>query len=146
MAERARAMGWGYQGQTAERLRASLGAWGVRSLVDVRLNPVSRKPGFARKSLKSLCDDMGVQYRHMPALGNPRDNREGFAATGPERESAYNRYRSEVLESKAGAAALRELADLTRDGLVLVVCFESSEACCHRSLVLAALREELVSA
>jgi uncharacterized protein (DUF488 family) len=146
MVERARVMGWGYQGQAPEDLRAGLDAWGVVALVDVRLNPVSRKPGFSRKALASLCEEAGVRYVHMRDLGNPRDNRDGFAAVGRDRESAHSRYRTEVLESDSGRAALTDLAGLTSEGLVLVVCFESAEACCHRSLVLAALRDELVPA
>jgi len=146
MGERAGAMGWGYQGHTPDQLREVLSAWRATALVDVRLNPVSRKPGFSRKALGALCQQAGVQYMHLPDLGNPRDNREGFAATGDDRRAAHERYNDEVLGSDDARAALKRLAELTGDGLVVVLCFEAVESCCHRSLVLDALRHELVSA
>lgn len=144
MGERARAMGWGYQGHSPDQLREVLSAWRATALVDVRLNPVSRRPGFSRKALGALCQLAGVQYVHLPKLGNPRDNREGFAATGEARRAAHARYTDEVLVSGDARAALRRLAELATDGLIVVLCFEADESCCHRSLVLDELRRELV--
>jgi len=145
MRDRARVMGWGYQGRAPDELRDALRSWRAATVVDVRLNPVSRKRGFSRKALAELCDAEGVNYIHLPALGNPRDNRDGFGATGPAREAAHVRYADEVLASGPGQGALAQMAELTAAGLVVVLCFEAAESQCHRRLVLDAIHE-LVSA
>jgi uncharacterized protein (DUF488 family) len=139
--DRALAIGWGYQGRELDDLAKSLRAWQARALVDVRLNPVSRKRGFSRKALAEACAEWGVEYIHLPALGNPRDNRDGFGRAGGARTEAHERYRREVLLSAPGQQAIQALASVTREGLVVVLCFEASEGQCHRSLVLQALHD-----
>ncbi len=142
MTDRALAIGWGYQGRELDDLAESLRAWRARALVDVRLNPVSRKRGFSRKALAEACAELGVEYIHLPALGNPRDNRDGFSKAGSERTEAHERYRRDVLQSAPGQQAMQALASITREGLVVVLCFEATEGQCHRSLVLQALQDQ----
>ncbi|MDQ3504076.1 MAG: DUF488 domain-containing protein [Actinomycetota bacterium] len=52
-------------------------------LLDVRLNAISRKPGFSKKRLTAALAAVGIGYRHARALGNPRDNREPFHSADP---------------------------------------------------------------
>lgn len=44
---------------------------GVTVLLDVRLNAISRKPGFSTKRLTAALNAVGIGYRHARALGNP---------------------------------------------------------------------------
>ncbi|MCY3786821.1 MAG: DUF488 domain-containing protein [bacterium] len=46
----------GYQGRTVDQLIDVLRGGGVEVLVDVRLNPISRKPGFSKKPLSSSAN------------------------------------------------------------------------------------------
>src|SRR5690606_33042106 len=55
MGEVGTVMGWGYQGRAVEELTSTLKTWRAHTLVDVRLNPVSRKPGFSKRALARLC-------------------------------------------------------------------------------------------
>lgn len=61
----------GYEGMTLDALVDRLA--GVSVLVDVRLNPVSRKPGFSKKRLTAALEEAGIEYVHEKELGNPQD-------------------------------------------------------------------------
>ncbi len=129
-------MGHGYEGRSIEEYVADLVAWGTSVLVDVRLNPISRKKGFSKKALAAAVEEAGIRYVHRPQLGNPKDNREGFGVPGtPAAREAHARYR-EILAGESAASAVDELAATAANELVVLMCFEASERCCHRSLVL----------
>ncbi|HLL68589.1 MAG TPA: DUF488 domain-containing protein [Micromonosporaceae bacterium] len=55
-------VGVGYEGRTIEELIAQLHALGVSRLVDIRLNPLSRKPGLSKTAL--------VLQRHLSLFFN----------------------------------------------------------------------------
>ncbi len=132
--------GWGYEGRTVADLVEFTRAMGAEWIVDVRLTPLSRKPGFSKRSLAAALTEAGIQYLHLPALGNPRDNRAGFAdANGPRGEAARAHYVSEVLTTDAAAEALDQVRALGANDGVVLVCFEADGRCCHRTEVLHAL-------
>ncbi|NYI42613.1 DUF488 domain-containing protein [Demequina lutea] len=139
--------GWGYEGRTVADLVEFARAMGAAWIVDVRLNPISRKAGFSKRALAQAVADAGLDYLHLPALGNPRDNRAAFAdASGPQGAAARARYTSEVLATDAAAEALNQVRALgAHDGVVLV-CFEADGRCCHRTEVLHALNAARLAA
>lgn len=142
-------MGWGYEGKSVEDLLSDAASWAVTTVVDVRLNPLSRKPGFSKRRLAAALAEQDINYVHLPELGNPKDNRAGFAEVGTDvGDAARARFNAEVLDSEGARAALRTVADLAAQGTVLLLCFEASERCCHRALLLSELRRvaELVHA
>lgn len=59
----------GYEGRTALELIATLSQLGVSVLVDVRLTPLSRKPGLSKTKLGLAAAEAGIRYVHLPALG-----------------------------------------------------------------------------
>lgn len=132
-------LGWGYEGRSVEDLVDDARRWGVTAVVDVRLNAISRRKGFSKRALGDRLAEAGIEYIHLRELGNPRDNRAGFAEVGTEAgREARDRYRSDVLHTDAGRAGIERLA---ATGPAVVLCFEAHETCCHRSLVLDAVRE-----
>jgi uncharacterized protein (DUF488 family) len=100
-------------------------------VVDVRLTPMSRTPGMARKRLADALAAVGIEYRHEPDLGNPRDNREPFNRGEP---AAWDRMRAR-LHSPAGERAVDELIRLMESGRVCLLCLEGDPATCHRKVV-----------
>jgi uncharacterized protein (DUF488 family) len=68
----------GYEGLEVEALVDHLVSSKVSLLVDVRLTPLSRRRGFSRTSLSAELQEAGIDYRHEPELGNPRNNRDSF--------------------------------------------------------------------
>lgn len=133
----------GYEGRDISAVLKELDAMGAAVLVDVRLNPVSRKRGLSKKALAEALSNAGIEYRHMRALGNPRDNRAGFAETTGQAADDARRGYADILTQPDAAAALDELTDLARKERVAVLCYEASELHCHRREVLAVVRSRL---
>src|SRR5882724_6413083 len=104
----------GYEGKTVGDLVAKLLQQDVHVLVDVRLTPLSRKPGLSKAKLSEALAAVGIRYVHLRALGNPRDNRAGFRAG--ERQS-HVRYH-DVLKSAAATDALAHVCELLDGGVV----------------------------
>lgn len=121
----------GYEGKTVGDLVEQLLAQDVRVLVDVRLTPLSRKPGLSKTKLCEALGAVGIGYVHHRALGNPKDNRTGLRAKEPE---SLARYR-EVLDSAAASDALAHVCDLLDHGVVALLCFEEVHSDCHRDIV-----------
>jgi uncharacterized protein (DUF488 family) len=121
----------GYEGKSVRDLVAQLLQQDVRVLVDVRLTPLSRKPGLSKTKLSRALAAVGIDYVHHPALGNPRDNRAGFRAGEPQSRARYR----DVLESAAATDALAHVCELIDGGVVALLCFEDDHAECHRDIV-----------
>ena len=124
-AEPATIVSVGYQGRSVDELIEVLRVGRVELLVDVRLNPISRKPGFSKKQLSEALTDAGIGYRHERALGNPRDNRDPFD------RARYEDYLREV-----GSAASAEIMELAKSVRIALLCYEREHLDCHRSCIL----------
>jgi len=121
----------GYEGMTldtfVERLRSST----VDIVVDVRANPVSRKPGFAKRALAEAMADANMAYIHVVELGCPRVVRDRYDRDGD--WGAYTvGFRAHL---RAQSAQVASLADLSARARVCLLCFEKDPNRCHRSLV-----------
>lgn len=121
----------GYEGRTADQLLEALRDRSIDLLVDVRLTPLSRKPGLSKRGLAERLASAGIRYLHVPELGNPKDNRDGFRA-GDER--SRGRFR-ELLSADDASAALDELQELAQEHVIALLCFERDAGECHRELV-----------
>lgn len=128
--------GVGYEGRDLDTFVGLLREHGVTVLVDVRLNAVSRKPGFSKRRLADALAAAGIGYRHARALGNPQDNREPFRSGDVAR--GVERYRT-LLAGEEAAAELAAVAALLARERVAVLCVERDHERCHRQAVLAAL-------
>lgn len=128
----------GYEGRDAAELIEQLRAAGVSALVDVRLTPLSRKPGLSKKRLAAALGEAGIAYVHLPQLGNPRENRASFRAGEAQSHEEYRR----ILQTRNGRSALAHVAELLDEGAVALLCFERDHATCHRHLVASELQRE----
>lgn len=124
----------GYEGRTIESFVAALVEAGVETVADVRLTPISRKPGFSKTRLRGALADADISYLHLRALGNPKDNRAPFW-DGRVREGLAGFER--VLQEEQAQEQLAQLAVLAEETSVAVLCFEQDESRCHRQAVLA---------
>lgn len=122
----------GYEGRSAEDLIAELTHQDVQVLVDVRLTPLSRKPGLSKRRLAERLAEAGIGYLHLKALGNPKENRQPFW-DGRVKDgcAAFNK----LLDSEEPQAALATIADLTATATVAILCFERDHDRCHRQVV-----------
>lgn len=120
----------GYEGFTADALVTRLAQAHVAVLYDVRLNAVSRRPGFSKRRLAESCAVAGIEYVHEPLLGNPQDNREAYR-----RGDSGARQRMRRRLRNGSAQALRDLVDIARRRRVAVMCVERDRLICHRDVV-----------
>lgn len=142
----ANVIGVGYEGLDSDALVSKLRLRGVRTVVDVRLNPISRKRGLSKTALRARLAEDKIGYEHLPSLGNPRDNREGFAdLDGGAARDAREKF-GELLNTEAAREALNRVMELAAAGTVALLCFEQDETRCHREIVLTALRARLIAA
>ena len=123
----------GYEGCDIDDFVADLVRRDIDVLVDVRLNAVSRRRGFSKTALSNALDAVGIEYRHLRALGNPKENRAAFGGDNVEAGRAVYR---ELLDSPAAAAEMAQLLEVAEAGHVAVMCFERDEQRCHRKVVL----------
>lgn len=122
----------GYEGRTAADLLAVLLEQNVDVVADVRLTPMSRKPGLSKTKLREALAAAGVDYVHLKALGNPKENREPFW-TGAVAAGVI-RFR-ELMTAPEPLASLEDLTELARTRRVAVLCFERDHDRCHRQVV-----------
>jgi uncharacterized protein (DUF488 family) len=121
----------GYEGRTADQLVDELTGAHVRVLIDVRLTPLSRKPGLSKQRLAARLAASGIAYLHLPALGNPKDNRASFRDGDP---LGRGRFKARLLTSEA-LEALDQLIALAQVGRVALLCFERDPETCHRHMI-----------
>src|ERR1017187_9834418 len=75
-AEKADFFTLGYTGRKTEEIIAILKANDVRTLVDIRQNPISMyRPELSKSNLARIIAENGMSYAHFPQLGVPRDIR-----------------------------------------------------------------------
>jgi uncharacterized protein (DUF488 family) len=125
----------GYEGRTSGELLSALVQADVTALVDVRLTPLSRKPGLSKRPLANQLEQANIRYVHMPALGNPRENRDAFRQGVTQ---SRTRFRA-LLRTPDAQEALGELRSLVYERRVVLLCFEHDAATCHRLIVSDAL-------
>lgn len=122
----------GYERADAGAVTAALAAAGVRTLIDVRDVPHSRKPGFGKQALAAAAEAAGIAYRHLGDLGNPEAGRRAAKEGRTDDYLAILRARLDGAEARR---ALTEAADLLARGPVCLLCYEREPARCHRAVV-----------
>lgn len=122
---------YGYEGLTIDAFITRLKSTDIRTILDVRELPLSRKPGFSKRSFADALHGAGIVYAHLPALGCPKPIRDRYKADGD--WTAYAKAFSTYLSGQGEVIAeLARIANKTRSCLV---CFEADFNRCHRSIV-----------
>jgi uncharacterized protein (DUF488 family) len=132
----------GHSTRPIEDLLALLAEHGVRTLVDVRRFPGSRRhPQYSRDPLAASLAAAGIQYVHEPDLGGRRAARPGSPHTAW-RVEAFRGY-ADYMETPEFQAALERLiqrAEGQAEGrTVAILCAEAVPWRCHRRLISDAL-------
>src|ERR1700739_3801341 len=93
----------GYTGRKIEDLIVILMKNGVRTLVDIRQNPVSMyRPELSKNNLANLLAERGLNYAHLPQLGVPRDIR-ALAIDSGSRDVIWDWYDEYVINEFFGS-------------------------------------------
>jgi uncharacterized protein (DUF488 family) len=134
-------IGVGYEGISVDQLVEQLNSDNVEVLVDIRLTPLSRKPGLSKRALSEAMSAAGIRYIHDRRLGNPKENRPAYADAASDEGIAARVSYCEMISSGDGAAAVLELAALAERHTVAVLCYEADESHCHRQQVITAVSD-----
>ena len=119
----------GYEGRTPQDFMGLLAQNGVSTLLDVRIRPNSRKPGFSKSRLGLACQEAGLVYQHDPRLGTPIEILDAYKDTG---EYDWDAYRAFLDTQTDAVEALSALATRHR---VALLCYEADAGICHRRFV-----------
>ncbi len=130
----------GYERADPARIVAALHAAGVRTLVDVRAVPVSRKPGLSKRALAAALEEAGLGYAHLVGLGNPKAGRDAGKAGD---WATFHRIFAAHMETEVARSALAHAAEIAAAGPVCLMCYERAPETCHRAIVAARLAEML---
>lgn len=128
----------GYEGASLDDFIATLQAAGIRTLIDVRELPISRRRGFAKSALSTALTGEGIDYIHIKELGDPKEGREAARAGNFDRfREIYSRH----LKGKPAQEGLKQAAKLVDDDGACLMCYERDYKTCHRLLVANALND-----
>jgi uncharacterized protein (DUF488 family) len=121
----------GYEGLTLEGMVDRLSGAGVSTLIDVRLTPVSRKPGFSKSRLAAALAEAGIDYVHERELGNPPENRDSFR----DGDGSDGRERMREILSNGAGEALDRVISLASTDRIAILCVEREHQRCHRDVI-----------
>jgi|SRR5665213_4409614 len=127
----------GHSTRSIDEFLALLQQVGVDLLVDVRSIPRSRtNPQFNADALPGPLGDVGIHYRHLPALGGLRHRKKGATPSLNTfwRVVAFRNY-ADYAETDAFRTGLNELRALSRDNCCAIMCAEAVWWRCHRRII-----------
>ena len=128
----------GYEKSTPDALVAALTEAGVRTLIDVRAVPASRRPGFSKGKLAERMEAAGIAYAHLRDLGTPKAGRD--AARAGQVEKMHGIFHAHMKRPEAQAALLQAIM-LAEHAPSCLLCLERSHDDCHRAILAAMMQE-----
>jgi uncharacterized protein (DUF488 family) len=128
----------GHSTRSAQELISLLRAHDVRTLVDVRRYPGSRRhPQFGREPLAEALAAAGIAYVHAPDLGGRR-TAAADSVNGAWRSAAFRGY-ADYMGTAEFQSALESLEQEATRARTVILCAEAVPWRCHRNLIADAL-------
>lgn len=124
----------GHSTRTAAEFEQLILAHNIKTIVDVRTYPVSRRfPHFNQKVLSEQLAKVGVAYHHLPSLGGMRKPSPNSKNTAW-RNASFRGY-ADHMETENFRKGIVELTELAAHSATAFMCAESVWWKCHRSLI-----------
>jgi uncharacterized protein (DUF488 family) len=125
----------GHSTRAIEDLIAALHAHSIKTLVDIRAFPMSRRlPHFNRESLEKSLREAGIRYLWMKELGGRRKKSLEASPNIALRNDSFRNYADYML-SPEFEQAMAELVGLAKQSRTAYMCAERVYFKCHRMLV-----------
>jgi uncharacterized protein (DUF488 family) len=125
----------GHSTRSIEELIEVLKKHEIRTLVDIRAFPMSRRlPHFNRESLEKALPAAGIQYVWMKALGGYRKKTLSDSPNVALRNASFRNY-ADYMQTPEFETAANELVRLAEHGRTAYMCAERMWFQCHRMLV-----------
>lgn len=122
----------GYEGMQVDEFLDLLLRSGIRRIIDVRRNAVSRRFGFAGSTLSSLARKMCVKYCHEPGVGVPTEWRDHLE-TAQDLSRLLQKYAGELLTD--AEESVKRIDRWVVSEPSALMCMEADPARCHRSVL-----------
>jgi len=122
----------GYEKTTPDALVAALVGAKVKTLIDVRAVPASRRPGFSKRALAERLEQDGIAYLHLRDLGTPKTGRDAAKAGDT---ATMRRIFAAHMERPEAQAALAEAIGIAVASPSCLLCLEREHDRCHRAIV-----------
>lgn len=125
----------GHSTRTLDELIAALQAHKIKTLVDIRAFPASRRlPHFNRESLEKTLPEAGIQYIWMKELGGRRKKILPESPNVALRNDSFRNYADYMLTPEF-ERAVAELINIGEQSPTAYMCAERVYFRCHRMLV-----------
>ena len=125
----------GHSTRTLDELIAALQAHGIRTLVDIRAFPMSRRlPHFNRESLEAELPTRGIAHVWMKELGGRRKKIRNDSPNTGLRNDSFRNYADYMLTPEF-SEAIERLITIAEQGNTAIMCAERVYFQCHRMLV-----------
>jgi uncharacterized protein (DUF488 family) len=125
----------GHSTRTLGELIEALQAHSIKSLVDIRAFPMSRRlPYFNRENLETALPEAGIQYVWMKELGGYRKKTRDDSPNVALRNQSFRNYADYMLTAEF-QAAVAQLVALAKQNATAYMCAERVYFHCHRMLV-----------
>jgi uncharacterized protein (DUF488 family) len=125
----------GHSTRSSEEFIAVLRAHGIRTLVDIRAFPVSRRlPHFNQEALEVSLKTSGIRYVWMKELGGYRKKIRTESPHVALRNESFRNYADYTLTQEF-REAIDRLLSLAREGHTACMCAERLFFQCHRMIV-----------
>ncbi len=121
----------GYEGISQEHYLNRLIRNNIKVLCDVRKNPLSMKYGFSKNQLLNACNNLGIEYVHVPEVGIESHKRKTLK-TQKDYDKLFEEYNSTLAEGKPLYGIKKIKALLKKNKRVALTCFEADIHQCHR--------------
>ncbi len=128
----------GHSTRTLDEFVAILAADQIKTLVDVRTVPRSRRvPQFNTENLADSLPQQHIRYLHLPDLGGLRKARPDSPNTGW-RNDSFRGY-ADYMQTPKFESGLNKLMTVATQEPTAIMCAEAVPWRCHRSLIADAL-------
>lgn len=125
----------GHSTRSLQELIAPLQAHGIRTLVDIRSFPMSRRlPHFNREALEQELPRAGIAYVWMKDLGGRRKKQRDDSPNLALRNDSFRNYADYML-TEPFQRGIEELLRLAGQASTAIMCAERVYFRCHRMLV-----------
>lgn len=125
----------GHSTRTLEELVAALRGHGVKTLVDIRSFPMSRRlPHFNRESLEQELPRCGIAYVWMKKLGGRRKKMRDDSPNTGLRNDSFRNY-ADYMITPEFADGVTRLVEMAERESTAIMCAERVWFQCHRMLV-----------
>ena len=125
----------GHSTRSLQELVAALQAHDIKTLLDVRAFPMSRRlPWFNRESLQQELPKARIEYRWMPALGGRRKKQLAESPNTALRNDSFRNYADYMLSEAFREGIAGVIASAERQPTA-IMCAERVYFRCHRMLV-----------